>query len=268
VTLDITDPARLADVFREQGPFDAVVHAAALAHVKPGEVAADAAHHVNAIGTKNVLDAATRANVGTFVYISSVMVYGDYDLPDVVSETSPTGTTGVYGAAKLHAEESCKSAPSGMRMYVLRMATMYAPNWLLNIRKRVRPLARGRPVYFTLDPDGRRYSLCSRRNGARAVLWAVEQRMPPDTYNVADDYQYSQREILRAVRGAVGPGPRIPIPMLLPRLMWHAVRLLVPSPRMRANAHSRYWKFCERNVYSADKLKSHGFDAPADLLTV
>jgi nucleoside-diphosphate-sugar epimerase len=269
VAMDITDPQSCAKAFAAAGAVDAVVHAAALAHVDPGRIPDGHAARVNTAGTGNVLSAARDAGVRRFVFISSVMVYGDFDLPSPVTETDARKSRGEYGTAKEGAEALClAAAPAFESMHVLRMATMYSPDWLSNVRKRVRPFTRGKPLYFRLDPHGRRYSLCSRRNGAEAVRWAIEGRLPAGVYNVADQYAYSQQEILRAVESTDGPGWHVPVPVFLPRLMWQFVRLAVPSRRWRDNAHSRYWKFCESNLYSSDKLSRAGFEAPPDLLAL
>jgi UDP-glucose 4-epimerase len=266
IALDITSRESCARAFEAAGRVDAVVHAAALAHVKPGLVSEAECRLVNIEGTANVVSAAAAAGVRRFVFISSVMVYGDFDLPLRAGETDPCRPGGIYGEAKLAAEAICLARGEFESMHVLRMATMYSADWLHNVRKRVRPIARGRPLYFALDPLGRRYSLCSRRNGAEAVLWCVEARLPQGIYNITDDYEYCQRDIRRAVERADGPGVTVPVPLALPRVLWHLVRLTVPSRRWRENAHSRYWKFCEPNLYSSEKLRTLGFSAPPDLL--
>lgn len=268
VRLDITSPESCTRAFARAGALDAVVHAAALAHVKPGDLAAGLCHQVNALGTRNVIQASVAAGVRRFVYISSVMVYGEADLPPRVTEADACHASGVYGAAKLFAEAACEARRDAIDVTILRMATMYSEDWIRNIRKRVRPMNRGKPVYFALDPRGRRYSLCSRRNGAEAVLWAVEGRLPAQVFNVADHYVYSQEEIFHAVRKVDGPGPRLRVPVAIPRTMWRLVRLGVPFRAWRANARSRYWKFCEHNVYSADRLLEHGLEMPPDLLAM
>jgi nucleoside-diphosphate-sugar epimerase len=182
-----------------------------------------------------------------------------------VHETDPAVAHGVYSESKVRAEEACLARASVIDIVILRMATMYSPDWLNNVRKRVRPVSGGFPVYFSLDPHGRRYSLCSRRNGAEAVLWAVDGRLDPGVYNVADDYVYSQAEIRRAIEHVDGRGLTIPVPMLGVRLIT-ALSSLMPSARWRENARSRYWKFCRANVYSASKLKARGLLTKPDLL--
>lgn len=265
-TLDVTSYKSCERVFESIGPVDVVVHAAALAHVKPTRVSEHAAYLVNTVGTENVLKAAIRNRVPKFVFVSSVMVYGDFDLPDVVTEDHPCLAQGMYGRAKTLAENACFAARDSISPYIMRMGTMYSPEWLTNIRKRVRPLAHGRPLYFRLDPFRRRYSLCSRANGAEAILWAVERRIPADTYNVTDQYVYRQEDILEAVEGFDGKGWHIPVPLIVPKLAWWAVRSWIPIHKWRESAHSRYWKFCEYNVYSSQRLSRFGLSMPPDLL--
>ena len=268
VALDIVSPDSCARAFEAAGPVDAVVHAAVFAHVKPSPDVAVECRTVNAGGTANVVEAAASCGVSHFVFISSIMVYGDYDLPLRAEETTAGRPQSMYGEAKLEGERICQQRAEFASVHVLRMATMYSPDWLFNIRKRVRLVARGRPLYFNLDPLTRRYSLCSRRNGAEAVLWSVEQRLAPDVYNVADHYEYSQEDIRRAVEQVDGVGRQVTVPLVIPRALLHMVRLGVPIERWRDNARSRYWKFCEHNLYSSEKLHRAGFNAPPDLLAL
>ena len=265
--VDVGDAASCRALFEAHAGADAVVHAAALAHVPAGPQAAALCERVNVEGTRNVADAAARAGVRRFVFISSVTVYGDYALPPVVTEETPPRSSSMYGAAKRRAEELLSSYTPPLEVWALRMATMYAPDWLFNVRKRVAPPLVGRFARFTLDPNGRRYSLCSRRNGAEAVLWAVERRLPPGVYNVSEQHVYAQGEILRAVEQLEGRKLRLPVPVLLPRMAATLARL-VPARQVRENARSRYWKFCEHNVYSSGKLAAHGLTLPPDLLGI
>jgi nucleoside-diphosphate-sugar epimerase len=268
LAMDITSPDSCTRAFGAAGSVDVVVHAAAFAHVKRNRKTQALCRLVNIQGTANVVDAAVSCGVSHFVFISSIMVYGDYDLPLRAEETAACRPQSIYGEAKLEGERICQGRADFETVHVLRMATMYSPDWLFNVRKRVRPVARGRPVYFNLDPMTRRYSLCSRRNGAEAVLWSVEQRLAPGVYNVADCYEYSQEDIRRAVEQADGIGWQVTVPVMIPRALLHMVRCGVPFQRWRENARSRYWKYCEHNLYSSDKLRRAGVEAPPDLLAL
>jgi nucleoside-diphosphate-sugar epimerase len=264
---DLTNPDSCRALIRTHPGVHAIVHAAALAHVPPGAAAKAQCEAVNVHGTRNLAQAAAEAGITRFIFISSVTVYGDYDLPRAVVESTPAGSVSMYGDAKRRAEEILARHAPAMERWILRMATMYSAEWLFNVRKRVSPPLIGRHAYFTLDPRGRRYTLCSRSNGAETVLWAVEGRIPPGVYNVADRHVYSQADILRAVEAVEGKKPHIPIPVLLPRVA-AALSSLVPIASVRENARSRYWKFCEHNVYPSDRLASLGLSLPPDLLQI
>ena len=268
VRLDVTSREDCARAFRQAGPIDTVVHAAALAHVRLSEADEERCHDVNVAGTANVLAAAQDAGVKRFVFISSVMVYGELDLPRGVTEERALRAMGAYGRAKIMGEDACETASGEIDVYILRMVAMYDRGWLRNVRKQVRPFTRGRPLYFTLDPDRPRYSLCSRPNGAQAVRWAVERRLAPGVYNVADRQIYTQRDIFALVVREDGAGPIIPVPRWVPRMMMLAVRALVPIPSWRFNARCRFARFCEDNVYSTAKLQHTGLSAPAHLVTM
>lgn len=263
--LDVTDPASCRALLDAHPGTHAVVHAAALAHVPPGTTAAAASDAVNVEGTRNIVHAALASGVRRFVLISSVTVYGDCDLPVPVTETTAPRRAGMYGAAKRRAEEILERDAPGLDRWVLRMSTMYSPEWLFNVRKRISLPVVGRFAHVTLDPHGRRYTLCSRRNGAEAVAWAVERRLAPGVYNVSEQHVYSQAEIVRAVERVDGVKPHVPMPVSWPRAA-AVLAELVPVASVRDAARSRYWKFCEHNVYSADKLAAHGLVLPPDLL--
>ena len=264
--LDITDPKGCHAFMKAHHDADAVVHAAALAHVPAGEAAIAQCEAVNVEGTRNVARAAVEAGIERLVFISSITVYGDFDLPHPVTEAAAPVSVSMYGSAKRRAEEILASLFPASNLWVLRMSTMYAPEWLFNVRKRVSPPLVGRFVYFTLDPNGRRYTLCSRRNGAEAVLWAVERRLPAGIYNVSEYHVYSQGEILRAVEHVEGAKPHVPVPVALPRAA--AALASVMPRRWRDNARSRYWKFCEHNVYSSARLATHGLRLRPHLLDI
>jgi len=267
VCLDVTSRESCRKALAENG-VDSVVHAAALAHARPGQHRKELYYLVNVEGTKNMIEAAVESGVKHFVLTSSVTVYGDFDLPRRVTEEYPTRAFSIYGLTKRMAEEISLPNKEEISLHILRMATMYSADWLFNIRKRIAPPIVGTFCYLILDPLSRRYSLCSRGNGAEAVLWAVEQRIPADIYNVADHYEYCQEEIARAIEKIEGEKLHLVVPPILPLMMWRVLKRVVPVPRWRSRLYTGYWKFCKDNLYSTEKLGGFGLEAPPDLLEV
>jgi nucleoside-diphosphate-sugar epimerase len=264
--LDVTDADRCRAVIRPGRGIDAVVHAAAIAHVPEGALHAAECFRVNAEGTRHVADAAADAGVTRFVMISSVAVYGDYDLPPRVHEGAPLRPTGVYGSAKRDAEGFVTAPHRPWGAVVLRMASMYSERFLLNIRKRVEPPVIGRACRVMIGGDARRYSFCALANAVEVVQSGVEGRLAAGTYNVADRYDYSQREIVSALDRLEGPRPALPLPAGLAM----AARPLIAATRgdLRRRLHSYYWKYCEPTLYATDALFEQGVSGKAALLSL
>ena len=262
VDADIRDVDSCRRAVTQLPPLDAVVHAAALAHVN--RVDRETCLSVNVDGTRHVIQVAREAGIRRVVYVSSVTVYGDFDLSNPVDESSLWRPAGLYGESKREAEAAVR-ASAIPESWILRLATMYSTGWTLNIRKRVIDPLIGR-AYLRLGTQAPRYSLCSRDNAAAAITWAVEGRLSPETYNVADSHVYSQEEIRRGVESVEGRRPILPVPVIV----GNAVGWVARSTRLPflsgPSGRSRHWKFFEANVYSTTRLSRTGFVAPPHLL--
>lgn len=91
---DIRDMETVRDVFSDFKP-DAVIHAAALKHVKPNENYPIEAIKTNVIGTYNVLQQAKNFNVKKFIFISSDKATNPHS---VMGQTKRLGETMVRNA--------------------------------------------------------------------------------------------------------------------------------------------------------------------------
>jgi len=83
---------------------------------------------VNVRGTLTLLDAASRAKVGKFIFISTAAVYGDpSSLP--IGEDHPLNPKSPYGASKVAAEQYCKvfAATKKLPYAVVRPFNFYSP---------------------------------------------------------------------------------------------------------------------------------------------
>jgi nucleoside-diphosphate-sugar epimerase len=105
---------------------DVVIHAAAIvSNVAPAELC----WHVNVLGTRCVLEAATRAGCGRFVHISSVAAYG-FDFPDGVDESYPLCPNGnPYVDTKIASEHVVLRAHAAgeISCSIVRPADVYGP---------------------------------------------------------------------------------------------------------------------------------------------
>jgi UDP-glucose 4-epimerase len=205
---DLCEPAA---VRRALAGCDAVIHLAAVADVD--EVAADPAHadRVNVRGTQTLLDAAAEANVGRFVYASTVWVYGDAVGPEPLDEEAPFALPRhFYTATKIAGElyTVAYGGLYGLEHTILRFGIPYGP--------RSRPTAvvaaftaealAGRPL--TVAGDGtqsRRFVYVE--DLARGTVAALAPAAANRIYNLVGRDNVSVRSIARTVRELVGDVP-------------------------------------------------------------
>ena len=142
------------------GDFDAIVHLAAKAGVRPSLLDPIAYQEVNVKGTQNLLELARAWGVRQFVFASSSSVYGVNprvpwsESDHVLQPISP------YASTKISAEllGHVYSHLYGIRFIALRFFTVYGPRQRpdLAIHKFAREMMAGRPLPVYGDGSARR----------------------------------------------------------------------------------------------------------------
>ncbi|MBJ7391191.1 MAG: SDR family NAD(P)-dependent oxidoreductase [Chthoniobacterales bacterium] len=124
---DICNPAAVAKAL--EGRWDAVLHLAARAGIRQSIANPELYIATNVAGTFNLLEAACRAEVGSFLFASSSSVYGE-DTPTPFREsTALTRALSPYAATKIAGEQLCSAYAHsrGTRAVSLRFFTVYGP---------------------------------------------------------------------------------------------------------------------------------------------
>lgn len=211
---DITIPDTLRGLFDD---VDCVIHVAGLAHVFNKAQAATAPfHQINALGTDHVARAAAQAGVPAMVLVSSVSVYGPHDSRKgdrLVDETCPCHPETPYAESKYQAEQLAAAAAraAGMRLRILRLATLYGEGDPGNVARLFRTIDRRRFVW--IGDGSNQKSLIHRDDAARAcIAAAISPGEGLQTYNVAAPPS-SMREIVETIAKALCrkvPAWRIP----------------------------------------------------------
>ena len=158
IEADIRDTDTL-DRLREES-FDAIVHLAAMAGVRPSIEKPLIYQDVNVRGTQNLLEIAARQKITQFVFGSSSSVYGvnprvPWSEDDfVLQPISPYASTKISGELLGHVY----SHLYGIRFIALRFFTVYGPRQRpdLAIHKFANLIAEGRPVPVFGDGSTRR----------------------------------------------------------------------------------------------------------------
>ena len=131
--VDIANTAVISGVVAAEQP-NVIIHCASFPRQKV--VNADPVHGADVMmrGLINLLESAKSNGVERFVYISSSMVYGDFE--DQVLEDDPCNPQGQYGIMKLAGEWLVKdyARRTGMEYVIIRPSAVYGP---LDVEDRV-----------------------------------------------------------------------------------------------------------------------------------
>jgi len=194
---DITDPASLEDTM---SGVDVVFHLAAALGASllgPGGFA-----RVNAQGTGNMLDAAHKAGVGTFVHFSSAGVLGHVEKQAAATEDLPCRPLDHYDRTKLEGERlALGKADSGQRVVIVRPGWVYGPGDRRTF-KLIRAIAKKK---FVLVTRGKALQTPVYIDDLiRGVLQAADQGAPGGVYHLAGPELLTVREIVDTIADAAG----------------------------------------------------------------
>ena len=206
VTGDIRDRELVRKLFAE-GRFDAVVHLAAMAGVRPSLL--DPLHYedVNMRGTMTLLEEARARRGLRFVFASSSSVYGARDkvpfseADDIPHPVSP------YAATKRAGELMCYTYHHlfGVPVSCLRFFTVYGPRQRpeMAIAKFTRSILDGEPIPFFGDGSTRRdYTYVD--DIVDGVVAALDRCSGYEIYNLGESATTSLSELVDALAKAIG----------------------------------------------------------------
>lgn len=186
-----------------------VVHLAGLAHAGPG-LDEELYRRINTQATLALGEAAVRAGVARFVFISSIKAQtGAFDGPPL-TETDPPAPDDAYGRSKLAAELGLASLD--LDWVALRPVLIYGPGVKANMAALLR-LAR-LPIPLPLGGLTAPRSMLAVENLAEAIRFALTADCPARrSYIVSDPEPISVAGIVSALRAGLGRSPGlIPVP--------------------------------------------------------
>lgn len=192
---------------------DAVIHAAGMAHARPG--IPDAAYAaINVDATRQLVKAARAARVKRFILMSSVRAQVGAAYDGIVTEATPAAPTDAYGRSKIAAEAVTADllADSKTHWTVLRSVLVYGPGVKGNMRSLMRLAACPYPLPFGAL-KGRR-SLLSIGNLLSAIGHVLRTEAAENaSFIVADSAPVTISDIIRALRKGRGrPSLLLPVP--------------------------------------------------------
>jgi nucleoside-diphosphate-sugar epimerase len=215
VTGDLLNPSSLEVACRG---ISTVFHCAGYAHANASSNS-NVHWRVNYEGTLNLLNAAGRAGVRCFVFLSSVKAMADPG-DDCADEDLHGPPLTPYGLAKRAAEAAVLDCGSkfGMHVVILRLAMVYGRGGRGNLERMARAIQSG---WFPPLPKIRNKRSLVHVQDVCEVMRLVASRPEADgkTYIVSDPQPYSSREIYEAINTALGfsTSPKYAVPVGLLR---------------------------------------------------
>lgn len=154
--LDMTDVAWRDKDFSE---YDVVYHVAGIAHADVGKVSEEIKSKYYEVNTGLAVEAAEKAKregVKTFIFMSSMIVYGDsapYGQQKIIDETTVPKPANFYGDSKLQADVAVRElADDTYKVIVLRPPMIYGKDSKGNYRTLVK-LAKKLPIFPDVDNE-------------------------------------------------------------------------------------------------------------------
>ena len=210
--VDLRQADAVTRVVRE-GRFDAIIHLAARAGVRPSIQQPRLYVDTNITGTLNVLEAARQHGVRRFVFASSSSVYGLCKNPPFREDEALTGTISPYAATKLAGEQLCSSYAHlyDLPTVCLRFFTVYGPRQRpdLAIHQFTRRIHQGQTIDQFGDGQTRRdYTYIDDIiQGVVAALHYEGARF--DIFNLGESATTPLSELIRLIETAVDRPARI-----------------------------------------------------------
>lgn len=204
---DIRDADFVTHICRE-GKFDAIMHFAARAGVRPSIKEPKLYIETNILGTYNLLEAARQSGVPRFINASSSSVYGVIKTVPFREDMCLNQTISPYAATKLASEQLCSNYSHlyGMRTVSLRFFTVYGPRQRpdLAIYKFTKSILEGKPIDRYGDGSTRRdYTYVDDIvQGALACLKYEGELC--DVFNLGECQTTTLNELIAAIESALG----------------------------------------------------------------
>jgi len=192
---------------------DTIIHSAGLSSPMTGTPEADF-RRLNSEATGNLAQAAERARVRRFIFMSSVRAQADVSSNRVLTEDLPPAPTDSYGRSKLQAEQQLVELK--LDWVALRLPLVFGPGVKGNMATLIK-LAQS-PLPLPLGALQARRSLLSLQNLLSAVtLLMKSQQALRRPLLVADPTPLSIPEMVDAMRSGLGRRPglvAVPEPLL------------------------------------------------------
>jgi len=200
--------AEAVDRIVGEGNFDAIIHLAARAGVRPSIKEPKLYIDTNISGSFHLLEAARRTGIGRFICASSSSVYGVLKSAPFHEQLCLNETISPYAATKLAVEQLCSNYSHlyGMRTINLRFFTVYGARQRpdLAIHKFTKAIDAGKPIDQYGDGSTRRdYTFIDDILQGIVACLTYEGQLC-DVFNLGESETTTLRELIEQIEAALG----------------------------------------------------------------
>jgi len=204
--VDICDEERMAVIGGER-KFDAIIHLAARAGVRPSLEQPLLYERVNVRGTLVLLELARRYDIGKFVFASSSSIYGIANRVPFSEADSLNQPISPYAATKIAGEKICftYSHLYNIMTVCLRFFTVYGPRQRpdLAIHKFTNLIERGKPIpMFGDGTRGRDYTFYA--DIVNGIVAALDYDCDFDVFNLGNSHPVDLNALICTLEGSLG----------------------------------------------------------------
>jgi GlcNAc-P-P-Und epimerase len=254
------------DFDRLVGGCQSIIHLAGLVHQT--QATEEEYNLLNVEVTEKLLKAATHSNIHTFIFTSSMAVYGPGPY-SMIDESAPLLGQTPYAVSKIACEQILEKVNSIRRVIILRPALVFGAGDKGNLIKLIQAVNKGR--YFNIGRGQTAKSLIFASDLAAAINLCLD-KLPKGThiFNAANRDPVSMKELTKTISLALAQNGKIlslPEPFL--RAMIKTADLVLPAPLRRKLPTSleQLDKLTTTTTCSVDKLiYATGFGARYSLL--
>ena len=203
---DISDEKAMFEIARKHR-FEAIVHLAARAGVRPSLEEPLLYERTNVRGTMVLLEMARRSGIPKFVFASSSSIYGIANRVPFSEDDRDNLPISPYAATKLAGEKLCYTYSHlyGVQVVCLRFFTVYGPRQRpdLAIHKFTRLIDDGQPIpVFGDGTTGRDYTYYA--DTVSGIVAALVYETPFDIFNLGNSQPVDLNTLIATIERALG----------------------------------------------------------------
>lgn len=262
ITGDILDKQKVLDGMQSA---DMVINLAAKHH--DFGISEREYFEMNEEGTRNLLECAGELGVKSFIFYSTVAVYGgNISGADETAEIAPETP---YGKSKWEAERAVAEWVRGdasRQALILRPTAVFGIGSHGNVHNLIKSINERR--FLFIGKGGNIKSIAYVENLVEATVYLMERMKPGmEVYNYVDEPRMTVREMVDIISRYIGvPIPRVKLPLSIAVPISSIFDLLakVTGYNFPITAQ-RIRKFCTETYFRAGKIREAGFVPPVTL---